>query len=90
MSVADKGKSMLPQLEAFDSAGVDIANGHISGEYEEYLRLKEVFVGAKLQKLVRKVEYVTYSLPMETRLITMQSSCPPSARPDLSPFLHRP
>ncbi|KIV79946.1 hypothetical protein PV11_07485 [Exophiala sideris] len=56
MSVTDKSKSMLPQLEAFDNAGADIANGHISGEYEEYLRLKDVFVGTKLQKLVRKVD----------------------------------
>lgn len=33
-----------------------IAQGNSLSEYEEYLQLNEVFVGDKLQRLVRKVE----------------------------------
>ena len=37
--------------------GVDVSNGDLmSPEYAEYLQLHQLFVGQRLDKLVRKVE----------------------------------
>lgn len=92
MADLDKSKAMLPQLEAFDSAGTNIANGSVSSEYDEYLRLKQAFVGPKLQKLVRKIEYVDqcFCITSGAVLSRTQSSCPSPARSYLSSVLHRP
>lgn len=46
-------------LERMPTSKSSLANGVVaaSSEYNEYLRLNEVFVGDKLKVLVRKIEH---------------------------------